>query len=253
MNTSRIPGLALAGLLLFSGLAFAGPPLSTEVARLIDSQGVDAARERFAELWANAADTYEPDLDALADLGSRYLQEGNIEAGMAVMEMVSIISLAELDAALQSQAALVAEMEAAAAEIAAATAAPASARDGSESQQPAATDRGPARTDLEHLAGIYASDAEPDRQLFVTRSCDGFLVAGPLWADVAPWELSSEGKEVFTFEQGELYFQLEFTGGGEAAPRGLRHNIRGLASPLQHRGPLPRDWPPCQPATDSAR
>ncbi|MEQ9462120.1 MAG: hypothetical protein RJQ10_00545 [Haliea sp.] len=252
MNTSRIPGLALAGLLLFSGLAVAGPPLSAEVARWIDSQGVDAARERFAELWASAADDYEPDLDALADLGSRYLQEGNIEAGMAVMEMVSIISLAELDAALQSQAALVAEMEAAAAEIAATTGAPASAQDGSAGQQAEATDRGPARADLERFAGIYASDEQPDRQLFVTRTCDGFLVAGPMWADVAAWQLGSEGKQVFTFEQGELFFQLAFSG-GEGMPQILNHNIRGLASPLRHRGPLPGDWPRCQPAADPPR
>ncbi len=247
MSISRTLGRALAGLLLFSGLAFAAPPLSTEVARLIDTHGVDAARERFTELWADNANAYEPDLDGLADLGSRYLEEGNIEAGMAVMEMVSIISLAELDAVLQSQAALVAEMEAAAAEIAAA-AEPAGTKDGAERPQPAAADRGSARTDLERLTGIYASDEEPDRELFVTRTCDGLLVAGPMWADIAPWILRSESKTVFTFQQGDLYFQLEFDGGGEGAPRALNHNIRGLASPMRRREPLPAEWPACQPA-----
>ncbi|MFO7553106.1 MAG: hypothetical protein R6W80_16995 [Haliea sp.] len=117
--TPRAMGLALAGLLLCASLACAKPPLSAEVARLLENGGVDAARERFAELWANSAADYEADAEGLADLGTRYLEAGNIEAGMAVMEMVSIVSLAELDTALESQAEMVAEMEAAAAQLAA--------------------------------------------------------------------------------------------------------------------------------------
>lgn len=254
MNTSRALGLALAGALLCTGLAFAGSPLSTEVARLIESHGVEGARARFAELWANNADGFEPDPEALADLGTRYLQEGDIEAGMAVMEMVSIISLAELDAALQSQAALVAEMEAAAAAIAAETA-PAAAPEAADEQPPAGdrrVDPGPAREDLERLSGVYASDGEPGRELFVTRTCDGYLVAGPMWADTAPWQLQSESREAFTFQQGDLHFRLEFATSGDGAAQQLSHSIRGLASPMQRRGPLQGSWPDCQPTATEA-
>lgn len=242
----RALGLALVGLLLCASLAFAKPPLSAEVARLLESHGVDAARERFAKLWADSAADYEADVEGLADLGSRYLEAGNIEAGMALMEMVSIVSLAELDTALESQAEMVAEMEAAAAELAAD--ASAEAAPGDEGPAPAAADRGPARTDLARLTGIYASAEAPERKLFVTRTCDGFLVVGPLWADTAPWDLRSQGGEAFSFRQGELQFQLEFTTEGKGAARQLSHTIRGLASPMQRRGPLPGDWPRCQPA-----
>lgn len=247
--TPRALSLALAAALLCAGLAFAKPPLSTEVARLIESQGVEAARAHFSQLWENAAANYEPDVNNLADLGTRYLQEGNIEAGMAVMEMVSIISLAELNTALQSQAALMAEMEAAAAEIAAGTRA--EEKPAEATPQPAVPDRGPARNDLEHLTGIYASEEAPNRELFVTQTCDGFLLAGPLWADIAPWRLSSEGKEAFTFQQDGLQFQLEFASGDDGAARQLSHTIRGLASPMQRRGPLPGAWPRCQVANEN--
>lgn len=246
MNTPRTLVLALAGLLLYAGLVFARPPLSAEVARVVESHGVEAARERFAELWSSSAADYEADVEGLADLGSRYLEAGNIEAGMALMEMVSIVSLAELDTALKSQVEMVAEMEAAAAEIAAAASARTGAAPGDQGPAPAAPGRGPARNDLERLTGIYASDEAPNRELFVTQTCDGFLIAGPLWADTAPWNLRSEGKESFTFQQGGLQFQLEFASGGDGAARQLSHTIRGLASPMQRRGSLPGNWPRCQ-------
>ncbi|MEQ8802389.1 hypothetical protein [Haliea sp.] len=245
--TPRAMGLALIGLLLCASLACAKPLLSAEVARLLESHGVDAARERFAELWTNSAADYEADVEGLADLGTRYLEAGNIEAGMAVMEMVSIVSLAGLETALESQAEMVAEMEAAAAELAAD--AGAEAAPGDEGPAPAASDRGPARTDLARLTGIYASAEAPNRELFVTRTCDGFLVAGPLWADTAPWDLRSQGGETFSFRQGELQFQLEFATGNDGAARELSHTIRGLASPMQRRRPLPDDWRRCQPDT----
>jgi len=235
---------ALAALMLCAGLAFAKPPLSAKVEGLIANQGVAAARERFAELWPTAAADYEPDVNNLTELGTRYLQEGNIEAAMAVMEMVSIISLTQLDTALQSQAALVAEMEAAAAEIAAEIAENPTADAAAANSAP---DRGPAREDLDRLTGIYASDEAPERELFVTRTCSGFLVAGPLWADTASWGLRSEGETAFSFQQSGLQFQLEFATGADGSAQQLSHTIRGLNSPMQHRGPLPGDWPRCQP------
>lgn len=243
IHTPRALSLPLAAILLCSHLAFASTPLSTEVARLIASEGVAAAREWFTQLSEDSTADYEPDVDKLADLGSRYLQEGNLEAGMAVMEMVSIISLAELDAALRSRAALGAEMEAAAAE----TGAEADATVTAAAPHSAAPDRGPAREDLQRLTGIYASDEAPRRELFVTQTCNGFLVAGPLWADTAPWGLQSEGETAFSFQQGGLQFQLEFATGNEGTAQQLSHTIRGLASPMQRRGPLPGDWPRCQP------
>jgi len=248
MAGRRALGIALAGALLAASLAFGKPLLSAEVARLIDSHGIDAARERLGELAVNTADNFEPDLDGLADLGTRYLQEGDIEAGMAVMEMLSIISLGELDAALQAQAALMAELEATAEAVAAETEAAPGNR-----HQPPAPDRGPAREDLERLTGVYASDEAPARELFVTRSCDGFLIVGPLWADTAPWNLRSEGMEVFTYLHDGLHFRLEFTVGGDGVARGLSHSIRGLATPMQRLGPLPDNWPQCQPAGRDAR
>lgn len=245
IHTPRALSLALAAILLCSQLAFASTPLSTEVARLIETQGVGAAREWFTQLWQDGAADYEPDVDKLADLGSRYLQEGNLEAGMAVMEMVSIISLAELDAALQSQAALVAEMEAAAAEIAAEKGAEADATVTAAAPESAAPERGPAREDLQRFTGLYASEESPDRELFVTRTCNGFLVAGPLWADTAPWGLRSEGDTVFGFQQSGLQFRLEFATNDDGTALQLSHTIRGLASPMQRRGPLPDAWHTC--------
>jgi len=45
--------------------------------------------------------------------------------------------------------------------------------------------RGKPRDDLSRFKGLYGDTG--GRQIFVSESCDGFMVAGPMWADVSAW------------------------------------------------------------------
>ena len=53
--------------------------------------------------------------------------------------------------------------------------------------------------DLERFTGLYSDPEESNenRKLWVMVSCDGQLVSGALWGDVAPWWMKSEGDNVF--------------------------------------------------------
>ena len=106
--------------------------------------------------------------------------------------------------------------------------------------------RGKARTDLARFTGLYGDPADRDRlrTLFVTVSCDGYLVTGPMWADVGPWWMRSAADNVFTYADDWTNLSMEFTGRGENTR--LTHDVEGLSSPLQRLGPLPGDWPECQ-------
>ena len=47
------------------------------------------------------------------------------------------------------------------------------------------------------------------RNLYIFQTCDGFLVAAPIWADVSPWMLKSTGDT--SFEHSAYYtFTMNF-------------------------------------------
>ena len=66
--------------------------LSGEIGAVIEAEGIDAAKQRFAEVYPAHKDDYEVDIQGMMALGQGYMQAGDMESGMAVMEMMSVIS-----------------------------------------------------------------------------------------------------------------------------------------------------------------
>ena len=106
----------------------------------------------------------------------------------------------------------------------------------------AAQSRGKSRDDLQRFAGLYG---EPKREIFVTVSCDGYLVTGPMWADVGPWWMRSAADKVFTYADSWQSFSMEFEADGDGRIVRMKHEIEGAPSPMEHAGPLPDEWGDC--------
>jgi hypothetical protein len=87
---SRLPRTAI--LALFAGLILnsatyaqdrgAKPKLSEEIERVLKEKGPEAAQRRFEELFPAKKDEYDVDVNAIAELGSRYMQKGDMKTGM---------------------------------------------------------------------------------------------------------------------------------------------------------------------------
>jgi hypothetical protein len=225
------------------------PSLSTEIGAVIEADGIAAAKSRFAEIYPANKDEYEVNVQDMMKLGQGYMQAGNMDAGMAVMEMMSTISLEMSSAAMNTYNPQMAEMQRQAEEaerLEREQAAEAREEEQQMQQRAEARARGKARQDLARFTGIYGDPADRDRlrTLFVTVSCDGYLVTGPMWADVGPWWMRSAADSVFTYADDWTNLSMEFTGSGEGSK--LTHDVEGLKSPAERLGPLPEDWPECQ-------
>lgn len=75
--------------------------MSGEVTRVIDAQGPEVARNWFAETYPAQKDLYAINTAGMAELASRYMQNGNVEAARAVGRMLDQISQNMLDEALK--------------------------------------------------------------------------------------------------------------------------------------------------------
>ncbi len=108
--------------------------------------------------------------------------------------------------------------------------------------------RGKSRDDLERFVGLYSDPGsdETNRTVFVTVSCDGYLVVGPMWADVGPWWMRSAADKVFTYSDSWTTLSIEFLG-TDGRGMMLKHDIEGVSSPLENKAPLPDEWEDCQP------
>ena len=241
--------LVTAALAAGSALAQSKPPLSAEIGAVIEAEGIDAARQRFAEIYPARKDEYEIDMQGMMAVAQRSVQDGNMEVGMAVMEMLSVVSQDMASEAMGAYNPQMAEMQQRALEQEVAEREQVS-RDREEAQRvqqrAEAQSRGRSRDDLDRFAGIYGDPADRDRlrTLFVTVSCDGYLVTGPMWADVGPWWMRSAADSVFTYADDWTNLSMEFTGSGENMK--LTHDVEGADSPAERLGPLPADWPQCQ-------
>lgn len=227
--------------------AEAKPSLSAEIEKVLVAQGIVAAKARFAAIYPAHKDVWELDLDALMKLGTDRIQAGDMDTGMAVLEMATRMQLDRVTTAIggtsparakAEQAMRAGEAQAAAQQADAPAAAPAAAA--------APATAGPARDDLERFTGLYGDAADGGRRnLFVTVSCDGFLVAGPSWADMSPWRMRSASERVFTYADSFTRLRLEFAVGKDGRGRAVTHDLAALASPLRRVGPLPGDWSAC--------
>lgn len=224
--------------------------LSDELRRVIESEGVPAAKQFFSEVYPAHQDEYTIDTQSLMMLASQYISAGNMEAGQAMGEITSVITqdmvssaMTEYAPAMQQQMEEMQRME----EAQAAQADHGRAAEQQVQEQKATRDRGKSRDDLQRFVGLYGApgDSRNNRQLFVTVSCDGYLVVGPMWADVSPWWMRSAADTVFTYADSFISLALEFNLRENGEVESLAHDLESLASPLQHVGPLPDEWGGC--------
>jgi hypothetical protein len=245
---------ALAALLALyagsTGLARAQEPvIAPEIGQIINSDGVDAANARFAELIQSPSLDYNMESQGLMTLMTGYIQSGNEEAASAVGEMYAQMMQQMLSGGASAYPPGMAEAmaEAQKAEEAQQRADQAAAEAEQQmQQQQAAQSRGKSRDDLDRFKGMYSDPGSDDtgRSIFVTVSCDGYLVTGAMWGDVSPWWMRSAADKVFTYADSWTNISMEFVGDGGPGTL-MQHDIEGVASPLENKGPLPDDWPEC--------
>ncbi|MBT8054688.1 MAG: hypothetical protein HKN57_00865 [Xanthomonadales bacterium] len=256
MNRSiaTLTGLSLlvcaALLLAFPVYAQDKPQLSEEIRKVIETQGVEAAKQRFAELYPSQKDAYTVDMQAMMQLGQEYMVAGDMDKGMQVMEMAALMAqdlAGQMYANPQSgemmQRLTEQEMKAKAQqdhqeEL---------AREEEQRQKERELEqsRGRSRDDLGRFVGLYTDPDNPQRTLFVTVSCDGFLVTGPMWADVGPWWMRSAAETVFTYSDSFMSFSMEFETDAAGNEKAMSHELDGIGSPVERSGPLPADWDEC--------
>jgi hypothetical protein len=113
-------------------------------------------------------------------------------------------------------------------------------------------DYGPARDDLARFAGVYGDPDQPDssRKLFVSESCDGFLVAGAMWGDASNWWMKSVSDNTFEMSSDFMSLRLEFQLGPDGSAQAMSHDLDFMTSPLVRIGPLPEGWGECVPRTE---
>lgn len=212
------------------------PKLSEEIERVLQEDGAEAARNRFDEIFPAKKDDYEVDADAIAGLGSKYMQEGDMQTGMMYMQMMGAIS-----AEMIKSAGAINDME-----TATVTESPSEEETAPPPPEPKA-DRGPVRTDLARFAGFYGipDQAEKNRMLFVTESCDGYLVAGAVWGDAQNWWMKSEGDSRFSYTSQYTNFTMEFELDADGNATTMIHDLDFMPSPLPKHGPLPEEWRAC--------
>jgi hypothetical protein len=101
--------------------------------------------------------------------------------------------------------------------------------------------------DLERFSGLYGDPEESNeyRKLWVMVSCDGQLVSGALWGDVAPWWMTAEGNNIFTYADSFFKLRVEFETDEEGKAIRMIHDLSFLKTPLEKLGPIPEDWDPC--------
>lgn len=243
--------LICAGLLLASPVSAQDKPqLSEEIRKVIETQGAEAAKQRFAELYPSQKEAYTVDMQAMMQLGQEYMMAGDMDKGMPVMEMAS--SLAQEMANQIYANPQYGEMMQQLAEQEKITRAQqekqeAMAREEKQRQQQKTLkqSRGKSRDDLARFVGLYTDPDNASRTLFVTVSCDGFLVTGPMWADVGPWWMRSAANTVFTYADSFMSFSMEFGIDKNGKGRTMSHELDGIGSPVERSGPLPTDWDEC--------
>ncbi len=203
------------------------PLLSAEIGRVIDKDGPEAGQRRFDELYPAQKDKYQLDVRGFMELASKYMQSGNTAAGYQIAQMMTMV--------MQDSMATTMGM-----------AAP------NRNQQPQAKTEPPPkphplgtpRDDLDRFLGLYGDPnrADEHRTLWVSKSCDGYLVAGASWGDASPWWLRSMSDAVFeaTVMGGEK-LRFEFP----AQPQSMVHQLDYLPNPLPRVGPLPDGWQEC--------
>jgi hypothetical protein len=249
-RSGLISVFAAGVLMLFtaaSTMAEEKPQLTDELKVLIESEGVAAAQQHFSDVYPAQKETYNIDVQKLLAMAGEYMQVGNAEAAQAVAGFSNAINQEMFLSAMATQAP---EMQKQMDEMRRAEEDQQSAIRSEEEQlqeSKRARDRGKTRSDLPRFSGLYGdpSDNRHNRHLWVSMSCDGYLVAGPQWADVSPWWMRSAADTVFTYSDSFTSLAFEFDSGTDGQSQSLSHDLDSIASPLKRIGPLPAEWEKC--------
>ena len=217
------------------------PLLSEEIRQVIETQGIDAAKKRFAELYPSREDQYNFDSNGMFKLGSDYLQDADMEKGMAIMEMNSkLIQAQMMSSPMMQQLAEQQRIE----------------KQNRQKQQQqmqqqneirVAEQFGTPREDLERFKGIYGDPKTRNKRkaLWIMVSCDGYLVSGATWGDASPWWMKSVADRKFTYADSFQSLNVEFEIDADGMGKGITHDLNFLPSPLIKIGPPPNGWGEC--------
>jgi len=259
MIPNRYPAVAGTLILILvlistaSGPALAASELvvTPEVKRLIDEESIEAAKARYQELSQSGSFDFPLETQGLQTLLLAYLQAGRQEAAEAVGEIMSDMAMNMVPTLLNQSMppGMAQQMEA---QRRSEQQAKAQRQQEQQAEQrlreeKLAEQRGQSRNDLSRFSGHYGELGVSDigRTIFVSVSCDGYLVTGPMWADISPWWMYSDSEFVFTYSFRELDFSMLFETDGAGRIVRMRHGIDGVKSPLEWKQALSEEWSEC--------
>jgi len=219
------------------------PLLSKSIKKAINTQGINEAKKFFDEEFKSNKDGYNIDMKGISKVAAEYTKAKNYAAAGAVMEIASpfmrikLTSYMDKDKKERIKAGKERD-EKRKKEI---------EEKKSREKEKLIASRGEARKDIQRFTGLYGDPAEKDkyRKIWVTVSCDGYLVSGAMWGDAAPWWMKSEGDKVFTCKDSFNNVKMEFVTDENGKAIKMIHNLEFMKSPLERVGPLPEDWEPC--------
>lgn len=223
------------------------PLLSDAIQQEIDANGAETAKEKFTSMDPSEREQYNVDMEGISKLTNTYLEDGNMEALMAISEITSVFMQDVIAQSMEQYSTEIDAME----EMAEQREAEREQENrqheeerARERQQSIIERQGQPREDLERFKGVYGDPDDPEstRQLWVNVSCDGYLVVGAMWGDAAPWWMRSESENVFTLEDSFNNIRMEF---GTSESLQMNHNLEFMENPLQRVGDLPEDWDSC--------
>ncbi len=208
------------------------PILSEEIRAALDEGGPAKAQSRFDEIFPDQAEGHQMDIEGLYGLASEKMMAGDMEAAQVLMGMVTAVTQAKVGTAMPEIAAAAAEQQ--------------RQRDQTrpaENDAAGFTGPGPARDDLRRFRGQYGQPGvSPPKNFLVEETCDGYLVAGPMWADVSLWHLTSVADNRFEYTDSFTSVTLTFELDDDGNPLSMSHTVDGIASPAPRLGPLPAEW-----------
>ena len=229
-------------------VAQGAPVIAPEMARVISEEGVDAAKARFKELLASESINHATELSAMHSLMSSYMQAGNMDAGSAIGEMSAELTVQMMSAGgAYSMPGMDMEQLRKMEEAERAQEQQVRQEEEKLAAKQRQQSRGKSRDDLERFTGFYGEGGSADmgKTIFVAVSCDGYLVTGPMWADVGPWWMRSAADTVFTYADSWTNLSLEFVPDGDDGHHILNNDIDGIAAALEWKKELTPEYAKC--------
>ncbi len=213
-------------------------PLSQVLKESLDNDGPAATRQLFNDIYPEEKDNYVIDNNALGQLTRDYAQAGNMDAMRVLTHVMTVITQDMMAEHMADQQETMKKMMAEQQQ---------NQSKKSKNKPQTKPQKHTPRTDLDRFTGLYGDPNKTDsyRQLWVAQSCDGRLVIGATWGDVAPWWMTSESDNQFSYKDSFTNLNFEFNGMKDNQATTLTHDLHGLVSPLQRVGPLTDDYPKC--------